>query len=412
MSKIHNLTTVIKHEILSTLKQPAFWLTVFGIPLMMIAILGVTYLSGKSSDDRVRQASNELENIVVIDHSGIINKQIADSMKIDMRTDQQSNLLQVKQGKLAGLIVYPADIAKTRTTQIYVNAGDNSLMASSSLDALAAQLFTRSLLAPLGNDERIQLAQTPIGSNVTTYKDGHQNAGFAEYIIPGAFLVMFYIMMVLSLPNIINSVSEEKENRVMELLITSVTPRVLIIGKLLALAILTVLQISLLAGLAGVILVVAQQFGGDSFNLPFKLSDLVFDPTRIMLGLGFFTLGYMLFAALVLGTSSIMPSAKEANGLSGIFMLGGIIPFYMLSTLMTDPDSLASKILSFFPLTSQASMLMRNTVGAVNVNEALFAMALTVIWVILAFVIAIWLFNHGALSYGTRPTLFHKRKQK
>lgn len=409
MKRTHNLTTVIKHEVRTVLKQPTFWLTILAMPALIAAVFALSYFSGRSAEQRTEEAAKEVQRVAVVDHSGIIRSDVTEQYQVEVLGNESRAIEEVREGELDGLFVYPTDIAETRQAEVYTGPDDNAGVAGASgLRQLAAQLFTQSLLAPLGSDERIQLAQESINTTITTYKeDGSVSKGIAEYIVPGAFLVLFFIMMVLSLPYIVSGMADEKENRVMELLLTSVKPRVLMTGKLLAVAVIAVVQIALLLALAAAVTFAAYRLGGDNFTVSFSFgfSDIVFDPVRIAFGAGFLVLGYLFFAALAMGVSSLMPSAKEANGLIGPFIFASIIPIYLIGTLTAAPETIVSKIASFFPVSAPISMLVRNTVGTVGAAEALLGLLVLALSVLAALWLATVLFNRGALSYGTAPSI-------
>ena len=104
---------------------------------------------------------------------------------------------------------------------------------------MADNILKTSLFIPLGSAEVIALAQDGASSTITTYENGQESAGFNAYIAPGLFLILFYIVFAFSISYMLTSVSEEKENRSMEMVLTYVKPRTLIIGKLLAVSLVT-----------------------------------------------------------------------------------------------------------------------------------------------------------------------------
>lgn len=395
------LSAVIRHEYMTIVKQPTFWLIMLAIPVLMAAVIGINYFSSKTMQDSIKEAAKDIDNVVVIDESGLINESIAASINIKLSpvSEKAAAIERIKSEKLEGLIVYPSDILKTRSYKAYTSSKD--LNAQSSLTEFAGNLLKSSIYAPLGSNELIALAQQGASGNIIAYDNGEQTPGFAGYIVPGIFLVLFYMVLVFSVNYMLTSVSEEKENRSMEMVLSHVKPRTLIFGKLLGISLVTLTQLVFIAGFIALTYFVALQFN-DQLNLPLSidLSNLVFDPIRIIVGALVLVLGFVLFAALMAGVGSMVPSAKDAGGLSVIFIMGAIIPFYTFGIISSNPDSGLVQFMSYFPTTAPTTLLIRNTLGNIDPLEAAAAIAVLAVLTALSIALAGRLFKIGALEYA------------
>jgi len=400
------LKTVIRHEYLTIVKQPSFWIMMLAIPLLIAAALSLSYFGNKSSEERINELAKDLKNVTIIDQSGLIKSEVVAASGLTLSASESANTARetVRTGKKDALIVYPTDLAQKRTYQVYLSSND--LTKSSSVTSLADNLLKTSLFLPLGSGEIIALAQNGAESQLTTYENGVKTAGFNEYIVPGLFVILFYLIFAFSVGYMLTSVSEEKENRSMEMVLTYVRPRHLIVGKLLAVILVTLTQIIFFALLTLIAYFVAQSLG-NSISLPagINLDELVFDPIAIFFGLSFLIIGFLMFAGFMIATAAAAPSTKEANSFSSVFFIGAFAPFYFVMMIVTDPENSITKFLTFFPLTSPVVTLLRNTVGNMSLLEASLALATMTLAMIVTIALAIRMFRLGALEFSSRIKL-------
>lgn len=396
------LSTVIKHEYLTIIKQPSFWIVMLAIPLIIAVVAGLSYLGNKSSADRIDELAKDLKNVAFVDNSGLINKDIVSSSGFTLSPTGSEDQLreQVRQGDKEALVVYPESLEKDRKYSIYLSSDDFTKMGS--VTSLADSLLKTSIFLPLGSAEIIALAQDGAQTDVVTYRDGQETAGLNEYVVPGLFVVLFYIIFAFSVGYMLTSVSEEKENRSMEMVLTYIEPRKLIIGKLLAVIFVTITQVLFFALLAIVAYFVLQALG-NSIALPagIDLNKLVFDPLTIFFGIGFLTIGFLMFAGLMTATAAIAPSTKEANSFSAVFYIGAFVPFYFVMMILSDPENPITKFITFFPLTSPVVTLLRNAVGNMSTLESVLALLAMTFFMIVAIWVAVRAFSRGALEYSS-----------
>lgn len=407
------LKTVIRHEYLTIIKQPSFWIVMLAIPLMVGAALLLSYNSNKSSSTRIEELARELKNVALVDESGLINKDVvkANGLSLSPPNAVASLREDVRTGKKEALVVFPADLAHEKVVRVYLN--NNDLTKMSAVNSLAENLLKTSLFLPLGSPDIIALAQHGSETQVVTYKNGRETAGINEYVVPGLFVVLFYIIFMFSVGYMLTSVSEEKENRSVEMVLTYVNAHHLIIGKLLAVILVTLTQIVFFALLTAAGLMIAQWLG-ESLSLPagIDLNRLVFNPTAILFGAGFLAAGFLMFAGFMTTTAAAAPSTREASSFSSVFYLGVFAPFYFFSMLLTDPENPLTKFLTFFPLTSPVTTLLRNTVGNMDLAEASLALIVMCVFTTLSLAIAVRAFQNGALEYTSKlrlRTLFGRK---
>jgi len=199
----------------------------------------------------------------------------------------------------------------------------------------------------------------------------------------------------------LTSVSEEKENRSMEMVLTYVKPRQLIVGKLLAVCLVTLTQVAFFALLAVAAFLIIQQMG-NTITLPagIAMDKISFDLMPIFFGAAFLVVGFLMFAGFMTATAAAAPSTKEANSFSSVFFIGAFIPFYFISLLLTDPENPIVRFLTFFPLTSPVITLIRNTVGNMSTLESWLALGVMTIFMLGSIWLAVRAFKLGALEFS------------
>ena len=396
------LRSVIRHEYLTIVKQPSFWIVMIAIPAV-VAIIGLLVVLGNSSSqEHIDELAKDMKNIAIIDNSGLINKDVVESadLKISPASEFESLREQVRTDEIPALMVFPETLQKDRQYQLYLSSNDLAKMGS--VSSMADSILKTSLFLPLGSAEIIALAQQGASADTTIFEDGKVSGGFNECIAPGIFVVLFYIIFAFSVGYMLTSVSEEKENRSMEMVLTYVKPRVLILGKLLAVSLVTLTQVAFFGLLALIAYLVMSQVDSSAVALPFglELSKIVLDPMAIFFGFAFLVVGFLMYAGFMTATAAAAPSTKEANSFSAVFYIGAFVPFYFVMMLVTNPGNPIVQFLTYFPLTSPVVSLIRNTVGNLSIPEAWLSLIVMTIFMVFSIWVAVRAFKLGALEFS------------
>ena len=395
------LQSVIRHEYFTIVRQPSFWIVMIAIPVLIAIVFGLTFLGNQSSANRIEELSKDLKNIAIVDNSGLINKDVVAASELSLSPDDQTETFrqQVQNGEKDGLIVFPTDLKTGGAYQIYLSTND--LTKTSSVSALADSILRTSLFLPLGSAEVIALAQSGASATITIYENGEESAGVNGYIAPGLFIVLFYIIFAFSVSYMLTSVSEEKENRSMEMVLTYVKPRTLIVGKLLAVSLVSLTQVLFFAILGVVALLIMQQTG-NALALPFgvDLAKIALDPVTLLFGLAFLVVGFLMYAGFMTATAAAAPSTKEANSFSSVFFIGAFLPFYFVVMIATDPNNPIVNFITYFPLTSPVVKLIRNSVDNLGIIGSLASLAVMTVFMLLSLWIAVRAFKLGALEFN------------
>lgn len=395
---MHNLKTVIVFEVVRTLRKKTFWITAFSFPIVIAIIFGIIFFSNQATGQATLDTQNQKFSLAITDESNTINPQLIAQLKAKSIPDKQQGIDQVKQGTLDAYFYYPPDISKQK---VEVYAKDVGLFDNSRYQGTANALLAQSATAMV-DTQTVAILRNSVAFTSTTYKDGAEYDSFKQMIAPGMFLVLFYIVIAMFGSQMLTSTIEEKENRVIEMILTTIKAKTLIIGKILSLIILAFVQIivTLIP-----LLIIYVQFN-DQLPLPYvDLAHLPIDPLRMSIGATIFALSFLLFTGLLVAIGAAVPTAREASGFFGLIMAFIFGPLYAVTLFISAPQSPIVTFLSYFPFTAPIPLMLRNAVGNLSFTEALIGITILAISTVIVLTLAIRLFRYGALEYSKKLSL-------
>ncbi len=395
---MHNLGTVFQFEVGRTLKKRSFWIVSLLFPIGISAIAGIIYFSNKAADDAGKNTAKQQFSFEVLDQSGEVSPAIVKAARGTIIASKDQGIADVTSGKTDAFFYYPQNIAKQK---IEVYGKDVGLFDDSRYDSVANALLNISVAATV-SPSKVAVLSGKVTTTDTTYKDGKPYNGLNQMIPPAVFLVLFYIMIVTFGNQMLNSTTEEKENRVIEMILTTIEARTLIIGKIFSLIVLGFIQmlIILIPVLIGYLIV------HDKLDLPaLDLSHLVFNWPRIGIGFLLFVVSFIMFTGLLVAIGAAAPTAKEAGGFYGVIMLLTFGPLYAASLFVSTPNAAIVQFLSYFPFTAPIPLMLRNAVGNLEYWQAGIALVIMVVTATIVMNLAVRTFGYGALEYSRRLTL-------
>jgi ABC-2 type transport system permease protein len=213
--------------------------------------------------------------------------------------------------------------------------------------------------------------------------------------VPMVAGVMFFIVVMTSGGYLLQAVVEEKENRTMEILITSVTPAQLMTGKIIGnIGVgLTQLFVWLIFGWIG--LIIASRFFPVVQNISIS-ADYIAVLLLVLLP------SFVMVAAIMAAIGATMTETKEAQQISSLFSLPMMIPYYLSSTIMMNPNGALAMFLSYFPITAPITLLMRMGFTVVPAWQIAINVSILILFAIFAIWFAGRAFRMGMLRYGKK----------
>lgn len=402
---MHNLSTVFKFEVIRTIKKKSFWLMALSFPVIIAAVFAVIFFSGQATTEISDKMKDEKFSILITDESKLISPALAEAYGAKYTTDKTAAINSVKNGSVDAYFYYPENLSK-KTAEVY--GKDVGLFDNSRYTTVAELLLKQSAAHKVEQNTMIVL-QEAAKFDSTTYRDGEVYDGLKQAIAPGIFLVLFYFIIAMFSNQMLTSTTEEKENRVIEMMLTTLSARTLIIGKILALIVLALSQ-SLILVIPGVIGYILMK---DSLALPaIDLATIPFDAWRISAAVAITAASFMFVTGLLVAIGAATPTAKEASSFSGIVIMGLFIPLYAVTLFVSSPDSPIVRFLTFFPLTAPVPGLLRNAVGNLSVLETVAVIGIMSVSAIVVIALAIRIFQYGTIEYSKRLSLKTMFKSK
>jgi ABC-2 type transport system permease protein len=355
---------VLKYEVINILTSRSFLLVSIGIPLVSALIFAlVTRLSGNTTASSVvsqivsaQQETKKAEGYV--DQAGIIHTLPVGYSQDTLIAypDEASASAALNTGQIAAYYVVPENFIQ-KGKLIYVRPDFNPLTAAGK-----SYNFERLLRINLldGNVKLADQVNMPLlvetQSLAPTPQRDQQNP--LTFWIPYAVTMIYYVVILGAASLLLSSVTKEKENRVIEILMASATPQQLLAGKIIGLGIVGLGQAALWVGTGYGLL----HQGSSMFNLP-KAFQL---PAGFLVwGAVFFMLGYAVYASLMAGLGALVPNMREASQSTMIVAMPLIVPLFLMNVLIEDPNGTVSTALSLFPLTAPVVMMTRLSAGGV-----------------------------------------------
>jgi len=379
---------IVKHEYLTNIKRRAFLFGAFGVPIISIVLMAVVFGLVVNNETDV----SHLGTVGYVDLSGVLAKQIAKPANFTVYDTETAARAALDAGKIGAYFVVETDYMKTGKLRSY---GKNSLPAALT-DTINGYL--RSNLSTNLDPAIAARINDPLHSSIQTLDNGRtiqDSAVVGLFLVPIIFVMVFLFASQATSGYLMSGVVEEKTNRIMEILITSVTPFQLLFGKVIGLGLLglTQLAIWLVAGYITLTL-------GHSNNI---LTGIIIPPDMAIVAIVYFLLGYFLLSSVMAGIGVVVGSEQESRQFSAIFSLVLVIPFFLITSFITDPNGTVVTFLTLFPLTSPISMILRigfSTVPLWQLVASLVILLLTGLAVAWA---SARIFRWALLLYGKRP---------
>ncbi|MCF0133821.1 MAG: ABC transporter permease [Blautia sp.] len=243
----------------------------------------------------------------------------------------------------------------------------------------------------LDPEEILGMLETPVKANENLLGKDAENGYMYCYILVFVvfFLVVYYGQMIAT------SVTSEKSNRAIEVLVTSTTPNSLLFGKVIAGAVAGLLQVGVIMGA----IIAAYKFNHDVWGG--TLDMFLNIPGKILLAFAAFGLGGFLFFMFLFGAMGAMVSKTEdVSKSTGGLMFLTVIVYYVVNAQLGNVDGPVMKVLSFLPFSSYSSMFARIAMGTVSTGEIILSFAILVVSIIGVGILGAKLYRMGTLRYG------------
>ena len=390
--------TIAKWEFLTNVRRKEFIFATIGFPLFMLAIIALpVILAGQAvpKDQRIGYidetgAFEFPRSISPMDEIEKIGPVKLPSIKYEFipYADEESARHDLIEGRLTAYFIIPGDYLETGEIKVYS-------MKRGFQDApkrVIREILIENLLKGKVDERLIERVKEPANIKAYTLNEKGEvvEKGILSFLVPFAFAFILIMSIFMSSGFLFQGVVEEKETRVIEVLLSSVSPEELMIGKVLGLGAVGLAQIS-----AWMIIAV--------LPASFMFAALVLSFTTVVLALAYFLLGFLLYACLMAGIGAISTSLREGQQLAGAVSLLAALPLMFGQLIFQNPNSMPARLLSYFPFTSPVAMMGRIAMTEVPLTEILLSLGILAASALLTIKISAKVFRMGILMYGKRP---------
>ncbi|MBC5811479.1 MAG: ABC transporter permease [Candidatus Eremiobacteraeota bacterium] len=238
------------------------------------------------------------------------------------------------------------------------------------------------------------------------------SAGTAHGVAFGLIFIL-YLAIILAAQSVMAAVAEEKTSRIAEILVATISPTNLLVGKTLAAAAIAMVQIAAWLTTAMVVIprVAAKSHASDfaaasaSNNPAAAMPSFFVDPGVIVTFVVFFVLGYLQFATIYAAAASLISRTEDLGSVTTPLVMPVVGAFFIAQYSLSQPDAPVSVAFSFVPFVSPFVIFTRIAVSAVPAWQIALAIVINALAVAIAFYVSGKIYRVGMLLYGKMPSL-------
>jgi len=413
---MRKLWLVIKREYLTRVRTKAFIIGTIALPLFSVGVLAIQIYTA------TRQTDHTLK-VAVVDNAGNLAEPVAKGLSGKLPSGQPAFQVvqtlerpasrevddlrnQVQSGQLDAFLVVPEGATEGRAAAEFHTKNPGEITMTDSIDqavsdaVIAQRLHDRGVnvqdVGPLVKGVEVKLMKVTAGGE--TEEKGQT---FVTAIVVGMIL---YITLIVYGVTTMRSVIEEKSSRVMEILVASVRPLHLLLGKILGVAAVGLTQYAIWVVLAGLVsaygITVASMFRPGAslpeLHLPWALL------ASMMI---FFLCGYFLYASLYAAIGAMCSTDQESQQLQTPVTLLLVTGFLLFNIILHDPNSTQSFVLSIIPFFAPILMVLRISMQTPPLWQIALSIAVSVLTTAGIVYFSARVYRVGVLMYGKRPSL-------
>ena len=428
---MRNIGLIIVREFKERVYKKSFIITTLLMPLLFAAISVAPALI-------MFYATGDTKSISVIDNSGIIAQQLESdesvAFEIIPNGDLQEELKKSLESDNFGLLYIGEDVVTNpNNVQLYTNSSSSMLVEEYIVDQIEEIIEAERLKEYNINDLKQILEKIEVNISLSTFRNDKENAASSSAAssfvgIALGFVLYFFLIVYGSI--VMQSIIEEKSSRILEVLVSTVRPFDMMMGKILGVAAVAVAQIAiwgvLIVAMSALLVpavmpddilasVEAVKGGADVMSMASNgvdvemvtaiasLTNTGYIAKIIGLLLVFMVGGFLLYAAMYAAVGASVDTAQDAQQLTTPIMLPIILSFIILTTVMNDPNSPLVVWCSMIPFTSPIIMM-----GRIPSGIPTWEIVTSLVLLFATFIVMVWLagkiYRVGIFMHGKKPT--------
>jgi len=413
--RLKRIAAVARFEFLAVVKRWSYLLATFGLPLFLAAVSG-TVLGVQTYF--LTQRAEESSAFGLVDEAGVVDGSvfedregarvwINEGSEVVLYRDQETATRDLESGRLRALYVVHEDYLQSGEVRAIQSEKTPLLsMRGTTVEPLLRSLLRKSLLdGRLDEDVQKRIISPAVFVRARLGPGGAEVSDFDEALdllmrttIP-LFLGVLLLTALLSASGyLVQTVATDKESKIVEVLLSSVTPEEILAGKLFGLGAAGLVQFAAWTSMVIFVALSASAALATMVTVPWLA--LAISPVL-------FVLGYLFLGSLMLATAALGANAAESQKLTMGWAMLAILPLMVLVILLEDPNGALGQVMTWIPFTSPLTVIIRLSVEPSGVAwwEIGGAIAVLAISTWLSIRIGARLFRVGFLLTGSRPSL-------
>jgi ABC-2 type transport system permease protein len=413
--RIRRVGAVARFELLSVVKRWSYLLATFGLPIFLAVVSG-TVLGAQTYF--LTQRAAESSNFGLVDEAGIVDRSVfesrdgalvwtANANEVMLYETRDAATQDLESGRLRAVYVVEKDYLSSGEVRAIQSEKTPLLsMRGTTIEPLLRSLLRKSLVeGRLASDVQERVISPAYFIRSRLGPDGHEVTDVDEALdllvrttIP-LFLGILLLTALLSASGyLVQTVSTDKESKIVEVLLSSVTPEEILAGKLFGLGAAGLFQFAVWSSMVVFVAISASAALASVVSIPWGA--LAVAPLL-------FILGYLFLGSLMLATAALGANAAESQKLTMGWAMLAILPLMVLVILLDDPHGSLGQVMTWIPFTSPLTVIIRMAVDSSGIAwwEVVGAMGVLLISTWLSIRIGARLFRVGFLLTGSRPSL-------
>lgn len=407
------LALIIKREYMERVARKSFIITTLLMPIFMVALMALPSLV-------MIFAGPENKSIAVVDHSGAIGDKLSggNELKFVAIEDANTTIDSLRKSDYDAILIIGKDVVDDPSDISLYSKGAPSIQTESYIRSQIEDIIKNQRIKKYDIDNLKEIiADLNVSVNIDTYRldsedEAQSTSSMVSYFIGIVVAMMLYMFLLLYGQMVMTSIIEEKNNRVLEIIVSSVKPQTLMLGKILGICAVAITQILIWGVLIGsfskwVMPLITAGINSSDPELTAAMAQLGnagFMVSLFLYILLFLIFGFLFYAAIFAAIGSAVDNIQDASQLTMLPTLPIILGIVFSMVALNDPNSQLSVWMSMIPFTSPMVMLSRIPFGIPSWQ----------IWVSLLILVVsvfamVWLaakvYRVGIFMYGKKPSI-------
>ena len=296
------------------------------------------------------------------------------------------------------ILIEPKDGNSTYTLKYIVKNKSQVMSVPENIINAVSTIYTNLQISKLGLTQEQILSLTP-NFEVSIEQTEEQEVSGNIGVMMIMSLILFYAIYFCAY-QVSSSITTEKTSKIMETLVTSTSPRTIVLGKTIGIGIVGLIQVCIIVGVA---LVSAKTFLEPGL-LDAVLDMSKFTPYLAIITIVYFILGYFAYALLYALTGSTVSKPEDIQSANTPVAILAVIGFYLAYFTMMNPTSELNQFAAIFPISSPFCMPFRIMMGIASTSEVILSIVVLLITILIIAKVAIKIYSNAILNYGTKMT--------